>query len=75
MSNPFDNDCETTYTDKIFRQIHPVATGMSIVLDISPKDVQTARTTIQYLCKKRFDGKKFKTKTAYDGRLWVKRIL
>lgn len=72
--NPF-NGTEVCgyYSDFVFNQFVGVGVGQSVMADIGTGDISKFRMTLRHVSP-RLCGAKFKTKTAADGSLWVKRV-
>lgn len=71
--NPFkEYGFKTSYTDFVCSQIKSLDIGDSVQAELGGKEPEDFRATMRYAAKKM--SRKFATKTAKDGALWVKRI-
>lgn len=69
--NPFKyNTFNGNFTDIIRGQVFCLSVGDSIQADLNGRKVSEYRTTLIKVA----EGRKFKTKTAKDGSLWIMRI-
>jgi len=74
--NPFESSFSGNYCDHVFFQVDKLLPNESVKADMAGKSQQSFRMTLNKICNtgNRLVGRVFKTKTAADGSLWVKRV-
>lgn len=73
--NPFESDCKffrETYSSFVNSQISNLHTGDSVKADLGGKTAEQFRATLRYVSKEL--KVKIKTKSDFNGDIWVLRI-
>lgn len=74
--NPFlkNEVSQNYYADFVFSQVKNTEIGQSLQVDLGGKSTPDFRMTLRYVCDRKLNGFRFKTKVSSDGALWIKRV-
>jgi len=73
--NPFNTSSKDYFSSHVKSDVESINLGDSKQVNLDGKSIPAYRMTLIYVCHKAFSGeRKFKTKVASDGSLWVMRV-